>query len=97
MAPQTKMPRIGTKGTNGVLNCLCISGFFTLSIHIPAHTSMNANKVPMLVISPTISPGTNAAKDPTNKKNIQFDLYGVLCFGCTSEKTLGTNPSRLME
>jgi hypothetical protein len=38
-----------------------------------------------------------AANAAVKKKNSQFDLYGVLYFGCTSENTAGTRPSRLME
>ncbi len=74
IALQTIIPRMGTRGTSGVVNCLFISGFFTRKIHTPAQTSIKANKVPILVISPTISPGTKAANKPTNTKNIQFDL-----------------------
>jgi hypothetical protein len=48
---------------------------------------MNANSVPMLVISPTMSPGMNAAKSAVKHEEHQFDLYGVWNFGCTSEKT----------
>ena len=51
----------------------------------------------MLVISPTMSPGMNAAKSAVNTKNSMFDLYGVWNFACTSEKIFGTRPSRLIE
>ena len=88
IAPQTKIPKIATNPTAGTLNPLLISGCFLRMIHTPAHTSMKANKVPILVISPTMSPGMKAAKLPTNIKNIQFDLNGVLNLGCISEKTL---------
>ena len=73
MAAQTIIPSIETTGTNGTLNCLGISGLVTRNIHTPAHTSINAKSVPMLVISPTISPGTNAANPPTNTRNIQLE------------------------
>src|ERR1051325_11748987 len=55
-------------------------------IQTPMHTRMNANSVPMLVISPTTSSGMKAANSPVNTKNSMFDLYGVRYFGCTSEK-----------
>src|SRR4030095_4507697 len=97
MAVQTRMPKIDTTGTEGTLNCLGISGCFTLIIHTPAQTRMNANKVPILVISPTTSAGMNPANKADITKNIMLDLYGVLNFGCTSEKTFGTKPSRLIE
>jgi hypothetical protein len=44
---------------------------------IPMDTSAKANKVPMLVISPTTLSGTNAAKRATNTKKIQLDFAGV--------------------
>ena len=70
MAEQTIMPNIGTKGTNGVLNGRTKSGSLYLNKMIPIQTKTKANKVPMLVISPTISPGIKAANKPTNKKRI---------------------------
>src|SRR3954451_13303778 len=96
MAVQTTIPTVAVKGTAGVLNWRCASGFFTRIIHTPAHTSIKANSVPILVISPTTSAGINPANKDAKTKNIMFDLYGVLYFGCTSEKTFGTNPSLLI-
>src|SRR5829696_7744658 len=81
IAPQTIMPNIGTTGTHGVLKWRGASGSVLRIIITPAHTSINANKVPMLVISPAISPGTNAAKNPTKTKRIRLDLYGVRNLG----------------
>ena len=46
-------------------------------IQTPAHTNMKAKSVPMLVISPDTSAGTNAANKPVKTKNSMFDLYGV--------------------
>jgi hypothetical protein len=43
-------------------------------IQTPAQTSMKAKSVPMLVISPTTSSGTNAAKIPVKIKKSRFDL-----------------------
>ena len=74
IAPQTKMPKIGTKGTSGVLKPLLSSGLLTRIIQTPAETRINANNVPILVISPTISWGTKQANNPTNKKNKRLDL-----------------------
>ena len=51
-----------------------MSGRRTRMIQTPAHTSMNANSVPMLVISPTMSPGTKAANSAVKTKKSQFDL-----------------------
>ena len=97
MAPQTTMPSTATTGSNGTVKPRSSSGRRTRMIHTPAQTSMNANSVPMLVISPTMSPGTNAPKSAVNTKNSMFDLYGVRNVGCTSEKIFGTRPSRLIE
>ena len=51
-----------------------MSGRRTRMIHTPAHTSMNANSVPMLVISPTMSSGKKAAKSDVKTKNSMLDL-----------------------
>src|SRR4051812_24952474 len=91
------MPRIGTTGTIGVLNWRGALGSRTRRIHTPAHTSTNANSVPIDVISPTMSSGRNAANTPTNTKNSRFDFHGVRYLGWTSLNTLGTRPSRLIE
>ncbi len=67
-------PKIGTNGTNGVLNDLSITGDFTLQIHTPALTNTKANKVPNEVKSPATLPGTSAANAPTYTNKIQLDL-----------------------
>src|ERR1019366_5339990 len=91
------MPRIGSSGTSGVLNGLGASGFFTRITHTPAHTITKANRVPMLVMCPTMLKGRNAEKGATKKKNSMLDRQGVWNFGWISEKTAGTRPSRDME
>src|SRR5271157_2201573 len=94
MAKFQTMPRIGT---SGVLNGRGASGFFTRITHTPAHTITNANRVPMLVMCPTMLRGRNAENGATKKKNSMLDRHGVLNFGWISEKTLGTRPSRDIE
>ena len=74
IAVQTNIPRIGTSGTNGVLNGLFNSGLLFRMIRIPKHTKMKANKVPKDVKSPATLPGTNAAKAPTKMKSIQLAM-----------------------
>ncbi len=54
MAPQTNIPSIGTNGTQGVLNSLFISGLVLRKTITATQTSIKANKVPILVMSPTI-------------------------------------------
>src|ERR1700682_1144083 len=66
-------------------------------IHTPAQTRMKAKRVPIQIFSPVTSAETKAASRPVKTKKSRFDLYGVLNRGCTSEKTLGTRPSRLIE
>ena len=78
---QTTIPKIGTSGTNGVLNGLSAVGFLTRSTQMPAHTKTNANNVPKLVRSPAILPGTKPANNPTKIKRSAFDLKGVRNFG----------------
>ena len=77
MNRQVKIPRIGTKGTKGVLNDLGISGIFLRITQIPIQTRMKANKVPILVISPTTLAGTNAAKRLTKSMNKRLFFAGV--------------------
>ena len=72
------MPRIATTGSAGTVKPRGMSGRRTRMIQTPAHTRMNANSVPMLVISPTMLSGKNAANTAVKTKNSQFDLYGVL-------------------
>ena len=78
---QVTMPRIGTSGTNGVLNARGISGCLFRSTHTPMHTNIKAKSVPMLVISPTTLAGTKAANRLTNNMNSIFDFAGVRNFG----------------
>src|SRR5689334_3997786 len=93
IAPQTRIPRMGTRGTSGVLNPRFTSGSVLRMMMTPAHTRINANNVPMLVMSPTISPGTNAENTPTKRNKSMFDLYGVRNFGWMSENIFGSSPS----
>jgi hypothetical protein len=81
MKRQVIIPRIGTSGTRGVLKALGASGIFDLMIITPIQTRMKANKVPILVISPTIRAGTNAANMLTNSMKRKLFLAGVLNFG----------------
>src|SRR6266542_226473 len=97
IAKLKRIPRIGTRGTSGVLNGRFTSGFFTRITQTPAQTITNANNVPMLVMCPTMISGRNAEKGATKKKNSRFERHGVWNFGWISEKTLGTKPSRDME
>jgi len=50
MAAQIKIPIIGTKGTQGVLNGLTRLGSFTRSTITPTQTTTNANKVLVLMV-----------------------------------------------
>ena len=78
---QIMIPRIGTNGTNGVLNDRGASGILTRITQTPKHTNTKASNVPILTISPTTRAGTKAANKLTNTMNNKFDLYGVLNFG----------------
>ena len=83
MKKQVKIPSIGTKGTNGVLNALGASGIVFRITITPAHTNTNASSVPILVISPTTRAGTKAANKLTKSMNSALDLEGVLNLLCT--------------
>src|SRR5256714_15691657 len=83
------MPRIATSGAAGTRNPRSSSGFRTRMIQTPAQTRMNANNVPMLVISPVTSAGTKAASAPVEKKKSMFDFPCVRYRGCTFEEIGG--------
>ena len=97
IAPHTNTPAPATTQTAGTLKPRGSSGRRTRSITTPMQTRMKANSVPMLVMSPTMSSGMNPPNSAVKTKNVQFDLYGVRCFGCRSENSFGTRPSRLIE
>src|SRR6218665_918496 len=97
MTRQVTIPRIGTNGTNGVLNGRSASGCCLRRIKIPRQTMTKANKVPILVISPTTLIGTKPAKRLMKIQSTQFDLDGVWNFGCSCENTFGSKPSLLIE
>src|SRR4029078_10040450 len=96
MNKQVPIPSIGTTGTKGVLNALGASGIFFLSTNTPMQTRIKANKVPILVISPTTLAGTKAANKLTNTRNNVLLFAGVLNLGCTCENIFGNSPSLLM-
>jgi len=75
---QVPIPNSGTHGKNGVLNARGKSGIVLRMTNTPKQTNIKANKVPILVISPTILAGTNAAKRLTKSINNKFDFAGVL-------------------
>ena len=91
IAEQTNTPIIEVNLYAGVLKARGSSGFLTRSIQTPIQTNIKANKVPILVISPTISPGTKPAKTLTNAKMIQFDLCGVYLRENLWQQTIATH------
>ena len=90
-------PRIGTSGTHGVRKGLGNTGSVFLKTRMPRHTIMNANNVPITVMSDMTEAGTNAAIKPTKMQNRKLDFHGVWNFGCSRENTAGTSPSFDME
>src|SRR5690554_6684642 len=94
---QTNTPSTGIKGTSGTRKALGAFGIVFRSTNTPRQTNINANKVPILVISPTTLPGTKAANKLMNTKKNKFDLKGVLSLECKVENNLGTSPSLLIE
>src|SRR5580692_6656674 len=77
-AKLTRIPKIGTSGTQGVRKGRAWPGFFKRITQTPAHTITNANNVPMLVIRPTRLRGRKAENGATKKKNSMFERHGVL-------------------
>src|SRR5258708_31724092 len=92
---QVRMPRIGTKGTNGARKGGFALGFvFRMTITAP-QTITKANRVPMLVISARIPMGMKPAIEATNRPVRIVDFQGVRNLGWMSPKKLfGTRPSR---
>ena len=71
------MPKIGINGTKGVLKARGASGILFRIIITPTHTRINANSVPILVISPTTRAGTKAANRLTKSIKRKLFLAGV--------------------
>src|SRR6185436_7806120 len=80
---QTRIPRIGITGTQGVRKGLVIAGSVLRKTIIPKQTSTNAKSVPITVMFDIMVAGTNAATSPTKTKNNKFDFQGVLNLGCS--------------
>ena len=80
-AKQINAPRIGTVGTQGVLNGRGISGCVFLKTMILIHTIANASKVPIDTNSPKILIGKMPAKIIATEQVIMVLTYGVLNFG----------------
>ena len=61
-------------------NGLFSVGYVRRMMMIPPHTKTKANNVPMLVASPKIRIGTNAASPPVTPMNNKLDRQGVRNF-----------------
>src|SRR5882724_11001433 len=86
----------GNQGTKGTRNARGRSGCLRRRKITPNDTSTNANRVPILERSAASPMSTSPAGIPTAKQAIHVDQYGVLYLGCTTEKSLGSRPSRDM-
>src|SRR5580698_1185261 len=87
------IPRIGTSGTNGVLNGRSISGCRTRSTQTPAHTIVNASSVPMFTRSDRKSMSFTAGMSATIEPTTIVEIHGVRNLGCTADAHLGSSPS----
>ena len=74
---EQRIERMGMNGTNGVLNFGLGISFCFLMKMIPAATTINANRVPMLPISATTCNGTNPATRATKIPVTNVPIYGV--------------------
>src|SRR5690348_6965601 len=92
-AKLTMIPRIGTAGTQGVRNGRGWAGCLIRITHTPAQTITKANKVPMLVMRPTMLSGSRAEKGATRQQKSRLERQGVWYLGWMSEKTRGSRPS----
>ena len=86
------MPRMGMSGTRGTLNALSTPGMVLRSIITAAQTSVNASRVPMLVISPATSAGTMDARNATKTIKRILLCAGVRNLGFIFEKNGGRSP-----
>lgn len=93
---QTITPKIGIRGTKGVLKGLSNSGLVLRNTKIPIQTKAKANRVPILTIWPKSEIGTKPAKSETKIINTMFVFHGVW-FLDKSENIFGNKPSLLME
>ena len=60
-------------------------------------TKTKAKRVPMLVMSPTIWPGTKPPKSPTSASRMRLDFHGVFQRGWSSLKIFGIRPWRNLD
>src|SRR6185437_7422052 len=74
---ENNMPRIGTRGTHGVLNGRGKSGLRRRNTHTPAETMANASRVPMFTMSPSWLMGSDAASSATKKPTLIVEIHGV--------------------
>src|SRR5690348_7386682 len=77
-APDVRIPRIGTRGTSGVLNGRGRSGRFLRRIQTPAHTIMNARSVPIFTSTARSPMGISEAKHATHTPTTIEEIHGVL-------------------
>lgn len=76
-----KIPAVATKGKNFTLKGRSIFGSRTLSNQTAPHIMANANKVPELHISETLSIGVKAETTDTIPPTKIVDFQGVLNLG----------------
>src|SRR6185437_51801 len=94
---ENNMPRIGTRGTHGVLNGRGKSGLRRRNTHTPAETMANASRVPMFTMSPSWLMGSDAASSATKKPTLIVEIHGVRKRGWITLKKPGRSLSRDME
>ena len=85
--------RIGSTGTHGTRNPRFRSGRVRRSTITPADTSTNANSVPMLTISSSLSIGNTVAVTATTRPTISVMRTGVPCRPVLAS-CVGSSPSR---
>src|ERR1041385_2316046 len=78
---QTKTPRIGTTGTNGVRYGRGASGLVLRITMIPMHTITKATRVPILVMFSRLEIGRKPEKSDTKTMKIRLQRYGVRHLG----------------
>src|SRR5947209_1702108 len=93
MAAEITMPMIGVNGTHGVTKARFTSVPRARNTQTPAHTMMNASKVPMETIWPSTSIGVRAPARATQMPTKIVERYGVRKRGCTLLAHAGSRPS----
>src|SRR6516164_6229143 len=96
-AKEVRIPKIGTKGTRGVLKGRGISGRLRRRIHTPAQTITNASRVPIFTRTARSPIGISEANAATQIPTTSEEIHGVRNREWIAPAHFGSKPSRDIE